>query len=405
MATRTIDVTRGPYDPGGQPELETENDLLLGIFAWNISGGTAPTKAVLLDPDRRHGYWRWPQASRLIQEAERIGCEFNVPFGRWLGQDGATRYNEDVLDFLAVAAGNAAITERIMLPSTAHAGFGFHPVHFAKWGASIDQMSRGRWALNVVAGWIRDEAGLLGGVFHDHDRRYEICDEFVTLMKLCWTEEEPFDFEGEFFQARDVDVRPKPFRDPRPVLVNAGSSPAGTDFAARHCDWLFLANPSQQLDKLKAGAERGVTAAEKYDRRLRILSFTYCIWAETDAEAEREYQQQKDMLDEAAVNWHLFRGLDQPGAKSGVSFAPAAEGESGQTLREFIGEEAFVHYGLGIAGHHIIGGYDTVAETIRHLYEECGQEGILFSWIDPLKGLHQLEDEIMPRLRRMGLRK
>ena len=181
-----------------------------------------------------------------MREADRIGCEFEVPFGRWLGHDGVTGFNEQALDFLTASAGLAPITSKMLISSTSHIGYGFHPLQFAKWGASIDHMSEGRWALNVVAGWIRDEVALFGGTFLEHDLRYEICDEFVTFLKQCWSSEEPFDFEGRFFKGRDVYVSPKPTRKPRPILLNAGFSPAGIDFAAKDCDWLFTSGTSAE---------------------------------------------------------------------------------------------------------------------------------------------------------------
>lgn len=39
----------------------------------------------------------------------------------------------------------------------------------------------------------------------------------------------------------------KPWRKPRPILINAGSSPSGLDYTARHCDWLFVAGDPAQM--------------------------------------------------------------------------------------------------------------------------------------------------------------
>jgi FMNH2-dependent dimethyl sulfone monooxygenase len=401
--SKGVEIISGPYDPGGQPTLDTPNKVSLGVFAWNLACGTSITKAVLLDRKRRRDYWMWPSASQLMREADRIGCEFEVPFGRWLGHDGEARFNEEALDFLTASAGLAPITSRMLISSTSHIGYGFHPLQFAKWGATIDHMSQGRWALNVVAGWIRDEVALFGGTFLDHDLRYAICDEFVTFIKHCWSRDEPFDFEGRFFRAKNVYVSPKPIRKPRPILLNAGFSPAGTDFAAKNCDWLFTSgNSVEQLGQIAKGAQK---AAGKYGRQLRIVTFVWGVWAETDQRAEEEVALAREMLDEHATSWFTFRSLDQPGTKAGASFAPAISGQSEPTLRQAIGEEAFVRVGLGLNGYHVVGGYDSVAEQIRKLYEDYGQEGILVSWLDPLRGLHQLEDHIIPRLRKMGLRK
>ena len=225
----------------------------------------------------------------------------------------------------------------------------------------------------------------------------------MTFLKHCWYSEKPFDFEGRFFHGRDVYVSPKPTRKPRPILLNAGFSPAGIDFAAKDCDWLFTSGTT--AEKLGDLAGRAKSAAGKYKRDLRVVTFAWSIWAETDAKAEQEYKLAEEMLDEHATSWFAYRSLDQPGTKAGASFAPAIADDEEPTMRRAVGEEAFKRVGLGLQGYHMIGGYDSVAEQIRTLYADHGQEGLLVAWFDPLRGLHQLEDHIIPRLRKMGLRK
>jgi FMNH2-dependent dimethyl sulfone monooxygenase len=141
---KKVDVLTGPFDPGGQPETRIGQPLELGFFAWNIKGGMTASKAVLSDPQRLQNYWEWPNSMRLVQLAEEVGFDYQVPFGRWLGQGGATDYNGAALDFLASAAATAPITKRLGLFSTAHITYRFHPLHIAKFGATIDHISGGR---------------------------------------------------------------------------------------------------------------------------------------------------------------------------------------------------------------------------------------------------------------------
>ena len=400
---------QGPFDPGGQPSLDSEHPLYMGVFAWNLSSGCSITEAVYLDEARRRDVWKASSAFHIIKEIDRMGCEFEVPFGRWLGHGGFTRYNEDTLDMVTVAAGPATMTSKILLPSTSHIGYGFHPAHFAKWGSTIDHISGGRWALNIVAGWVREEVEMFGQDFLPHDARYDVCHEFVTFLKLCWSSDEPFDFEGRFFNGKDVWIRPKPTRNPRPVLVQAGQSAAGMDFAGKDCEWLFTINPTETVEELRDKAEAVIAAADKYGRQMRVVCFSYDIWEDTDQEAEEDYELQREMIDDLGASWWLYRALDQPGTKGGISFAAPTVGEGKlaekPTLRTLIGEKAFAHGALGLMGRTMVGSYDTVAEHIRMLHEDAGQKGQLFSWIDPLRGIHQLEHEIMPRLKKMGLRK
>ena len=393
----------GPYDPHGQPEFESENKIYLGPFAWNLTGGCGGTKATLDDPDRRSNYWRWPQGAQIIKESDRIGCEFNIPFARWLGHAGETHFDDAQMEFLSVAAGLAPITSRMMLPSTSHVTYFFHPYHFAKWGAVMDNMSNGRWGLNVVAGWIRDEVGLFGVDYPDHDLRYQMCHEFVLFMKLCWELDEPFDFDGVFFKGKNVRVSPKPVRRPRPFFVQAGFSPTAMDFAGKHCDWIFVSNISGDVKDLGVGAKRVREAADKYGRRARVCNFVWNVWAETDQKAEEDYERQVNLVDEGGAAWFTYRALDQPGTKGGTSFAAAISGK--ESLRESMGEGSFALSGVGLSGVRLIGSYDTIAEEMRIMYRDYGQEGILISGIDRLEDVHQLENHVIPRLVKMGLRK
>jgi dimethylsulfone monooxygenase len=237
----TADIFKGPLDPGGQPEIESPNKLLLGLFAWNVSCGATISKAVLADRARYRDYWQWPHASRLVQQAEQAGFDFEVPFGRYLGHGGEIGFNDEQLDVVASAAALSQITKNILLFSTVHVTYAFHPLHFARFGAQIDYLSDGRWGLNIVTGWFAEEYAMFSGSLNwlSHDERYAMADEFVTLMKWLWASKEPIDFQGKYYRSLGGLVKVKPTRRPRPILVSAGHSEAGIDFAAKHCEWLF----------------------------------------------------------------------------------------------------------------------------------------------------------------------
>ena len=79
-----------------------------------------------------------------------------------------------------------------------------------------------------------------------------MADEFVTLMKWLWAGNEAIDFQGRSCRSLGGLVKVKPTRQPRPILVNAGHSEAGIDFAAKHCEWLFL----HRVQNLQALAEK-----------------------------------------------------------------------------------------------------------------------------------------------------
>ena len=51
---KKAEITRGPFDPGGQPETRTGDAMELGFFAWNIKGGMTASNGVLKNPSRYH---------------------------------------------------------------------------------------------------------------------------------------------------------------------------------------------------------------------------------------------------------------------------------------------------------------------------------------------------------------
>ncbi len=397
---RKADVLRGPFDPGGQPETRSGQPIELGFFAWNLACGMTASKAVLSDRPRLRDFWHWDTALHLNQLAERIGYEYQVPFGRWRGYGGASGYNDDSLDFLAAAACLAPVTTRLGLFSTVHVTYHFHPVHIAKLGATIDFVSKGRWGLNVVTGaGNRRENRMFGQEPVEHDRAYDMADEFVTLMKWLWTSDEPLDFEGDYYRAYDALLRPRPVRQPRPVLMNAGNSSVGLDFAARHCDLVFLTG--RTLDEYRAMVANVHERAARHGRRVRPATMVYVIMAETDARAQAIIDWVESEVDKEAIDAFMLNIASDPSTsfaqRYGARLDPQAEWSG-------VGREMFMRYAMGLGAWHLYGSYDTVAEQIRALHD-TGLESILTCFFDPIRGLHQMEDEIIPRLRQMGLRR
>ena len=382
---KTVEITRGPFDPGGQPQTETGNRLELGFFGWNIKGGMTASKAVLSDPDRLQNYWQWPNSMNLVQLAEHVGFDYQVPYGRWIGQGGDTDYNGAALDFLASAAATAPITSRMGLFSTAHITFRFHPLHIAKFGATIDHISGGRWGLNVVTGYAEREMRAFG--FKDligHDEAYEMADEFVCLMKYLWSEDERFNFEGKHYQAYGAYLAPKPTRRPRPILMNAGGSPVGLDFGVRNCDWIFTL--AEDIPGFRQRTNYIREKAETYGRKVRVATMCWVLPEATDSLAHEKFEWIASLIDRGAVE----------------AFVASLKGTS--NYERSAGEAKIRSMALGLTSPQIVGSYTSVAEQLREL-NEAGVESALMCFYDPQKGLHQMQDDIIPILKKMGLRK
>ena len=396
-SNRTVkaEILRGPLDPGGQPEAATGQPMELSFFAWNVSSGLSATKAVLADPVRYKDYWQWPTARKMLRHAERIGFDHQVQYGMWSGWGGATDWNGAGLDFATAGTACAMVTEKLNIFGTVHTGYRFHPMHIATLGACADHVSNGRWGINVVAGMIHTDFRKFGFESRPSgDVRYDMADEFVTLMKYLWANDDPVDFEGDYYQCYGGYVAPKPVRKPRPIIMNAGTSETGLDFACRQADWVFAASPSGTMEDLARSASRCHEIASKYGRRVRVGAMCYCVMEDTDAECARTIEWLEEEADVEAIRFFMHQA-------AGTSSEMASAGEEQAYLG--LGREQFMKIALGMHGHQFFGSYETVAEKMRALHE-VGIDNMVIGFFDPQRGLQQMEDHVIPILKRMGLR-
>jgi FMNH2-dependent dimethyl sulfone monooxygenase len=87
----------------------------------------------------------------------------------------------------------------------------------------------------VVTGYKTSEYEMFGITPIAHDLRYEMADEFSVLLRRLWTEDENLTVKGRWWPMKDAFVAPKPVNG-TVIMVNAASSGAGLDYAAKHSD-------------------------------------------------------------------------------------------------------------------------------------------------------------------------
>ncbi|GKT13641.1 FMNH(2)-dependent dimethylsulfone monooxygenase, partial [Aduncisulcus paluster] len=99
-----------------------------------------------------------------------------------------------------------------------------------------DQLSGGRFAVNVVSGWFKDEFTHLGEPWLEHDERYRRSAEFLQVLRKIWTEDD-VDFRGDFYRIHDFTLKPKPIHTPE--LFQGGNSTAARRNGGLYSDWYF----------------------------------------------------------------------------------------------------------------------------------------------------------------------
>lgn len=230
--------------------------------------------------------------------AEELGFDFVLSMAKWRGYGGPSRHWDETLESLSTMSGLAEATSRIGVWGTVHTMV-FHPAVVAKMSAVIDQISKGRFGLNIVAGSNPHDQGQMG-LWRDldHAGRYGLAEEWLTVLKRLWTEDR-VDHKGEFFELTDCMSNPKPAVVP-PVIC-AGGSDTGFRFTIRNCTGSFLLG-SDQDDFIKTGRRAKELAAEVGKHDFKTYGLFTIVPGATDAEAQERVDQFNAGVDTIALD-------------------------------------------------------------------------------------------------------
>ena len=222
----------------------------------------------------------------------------------------------------------------------------------------------------------------------EHDTRYDHAAEWIEVMKLLWSREEDFDYEGKFIRVSKGFAMPKPIQKPFTALMNAGGSEKGRHFAAKYCDIAFVVLTSHNLDEGRAQIEAyRRLAREEYGRELQIWGNCYVVHGDTQKEAEGE----------------LSRYVLEKGNEQAVERLMQVVGLQSHLFPTHVLDWFRFHLKAGWGGYPLVGTPDHIASELSKL-SEIGFDGILLSWVDYLAGLECWNSDVMPLLEQAGLR-
>ncbi len=352
------------------------NRFKLGVFSANADGGLTLTRVAERWPAA------WPEIVEVAQMADRAGIEFFLPIARWKGFGGEMNSREWSFETFTYAAALAGVTRNIALFSTVHVPM-IHPVYAAKALATVDHASGGRAGINIVCGWNPAEFDLFG--LKMIDDRYAQGLEWFEIISRIYEDNGPFDFNGKFYQLKNVSGRPAPLQKPRPVTLNAAFSPPGRDFAARAADYLFTTFTT--IEKGREQIADIAARAAATGRDVGVYTTTHVVCRPTQAEAEAYY-------DHYAVTEQDSASVDH--------YMGAKQANSGSH-----DEEAYRLHRKRFAGG--AGTYPLVG-TPRHIADEmirmhqAGFAGTTVSFVNFKRELPYFITAVLPLLVEAGLR-
>ena len=291
--------------------------------------------AFFMIPGHHVAAWRHPKAEaenilnfdfikRLAQTAER--GKFDMIF---LADGYASGHGDSKLSSQSVGvrfepftllSALSSVTEHIGLTGTVSTTFN-EPFHVARKFASLDHLSNGRAAWNVVTSNTEAEARNFNLEHHLlHEKRYERAEEFVDVVEKLWDsweddalviDKESAQFadgskihavnhKGEWFSVEGPLNVSRPIQG-HPVVVQAGSSEAGKELAARTAEVIFTA--WQTLEEAQAFYADVKGRMAKYGRspeELKIMPGVFPVIGKTEEEAEANKKLLEELIPEEA---------------------------------------------------------------------------------------------------------
>ncbi len=349
--------------------------LEIGIFLPIAKGGFIVSRNV---PPT----WpTWELNRDVVLRSEAMGFDFALSMVKFRGFGGETEYWDYALDSFTLTASLAPVTERIRLvPSVTN--LSLHPAVAARMAATIEAVCPGRFGLNIVSGWYKDEfhqMGLWPGDQH-FETRYDYATEYVRVLRDLW-ETGRCDFRGEFFTLREALIQPVP-TTPIP-LVCAGQSERGVRFTAECGDRNFVIAGGNVGDvEADIRTMRDITTRlQGYARPLGRQVGTIGLFNIIAAESDREAQQRFD---------HIVAGADE-GALA--QLVDQAELDPSEGMSESLKRKSMF---MGLPT--LVGAYATVAGYLDRLYEEAHLDACMFAFPDFERDLDEFGERILPQM-------
>ncbi|MBW0103272.1 LLM class flavin-dependent oxidoreductase [Pseudonocardia sp. KRD291] len=341
------------------------------------------------------------------------------------------------LDLTAVLGGIIGATSRIGVGATYSTTY-YDPFHVARTFATLDHLSGGRAAWNVVTSVNDSEAQNFGVETHlGHDERYDRAHEFLQAVAALWDSWEDgalvmdkesgefadpskvhrVDHDGKWFTVRGPLTVPRSPQG-RPAILQAGSSGRGRDFAAQWADMIFTADPGLETARSHYKEQKEQVAASGRDpEQVKMLPMAYVVVGETEAIAKEKERLFLDayvhplaslaLLSEV-LNYDFARhDLDDPVTtemmESSSGIRGLAQGVAKHLDREVTVRDLAAHRATLLQGPRFVGTGEQVADQMQEWFETRGCDGFVLAATHLPGAFEEVVRMVVPVLQERGL--
>ena len=283
-----------------------------------------------------------------------------------------------------VAAYAAAHTDRLSFLVAHRPGF-VAPTLAARTFATLDQFAGGRIAVHIITGG-SDAEQRRDGDYLAKDERYDRTSEYLDIMKLAWTSDAPFSYQGRHYQLEDFYAEVRAAQQPRIPVYFGGSSDAAYRVGGRHADvYALWGEPLAETREQIASVQAAAAAAGRSEPPRISVSFRPILGPTEELAWERAHQilaTTQANLEEFRGQWRwnkILGGAEPQNRGSQRLLAAAAKGE--------LHDRALwtpLASATGAAGNStaLVGTPDTVARALLD-YVDIGVTTLLIRGYDP----------------------
>ncbi len=334
-------------------------------------------------------------------------------------------------DPFSLVPGMAAVTEHLCFGVTGSIPYE-PPYAFARRLSTLDHLTKGRIAWNIVTGYLDSAARGTGRAKQSsHDLRYDIAEDFMTAVYKLWegsweddavvmdrengifadpSKIHRIQHQGEYFQLDAIHLC-EPSVQRTPVLFQAGASPRGQAFAARHAECVFVAAPDigHAAHVVKSLRGQAVAAGRAADD-IRIFQLACVIVDDTDAAARaKQAELQRYGLAEGALalmsGWSGIDlsqlNLDERAEHvSSEAIQSALKGLGSRTVKEWVD-----YLCLGGASPLIVGSPSTVVDQMTQWIDEADLDGFNVAYTVLPASVEEFVDLVVPEMQNRGIYK
>jgi alkanesulfonate monooxygenase len=312
-------------------------------------------------------------------------------------------YGSSSADSAQVAAFGAAHSERLGF-LIAHRPGAMAPTLAARTFATLDVFAGGRIAVHVITGG-SDAEQLRDGDDLGKDERYARTDEYLDVLKLSWTSEQPFDYDGRFYRVREALTPVRSPQRPRLPLYFGGSSDAAFRVGGKHADVFALwGEPLQETAEQIARVQEAARAAGRDDAPRISVSFRPILGATDDEAWERAYRLLGVAQERAAAGANLGVHYERSGTPANVgSQRLLALAERGELHDRCLWTPIAAATGAPGSSTALVGSPETVAEALLD-YVRLGVTTLLIRGFDPYDDAVAYGRDLIPLVRQEAAR-